>query len=371
MTDIKAHNFAKKKMLDIFCDVIDNYGDAGFSLRLARALLKRDISICFYCNNIDTLRSIISENDLKNPSLKLMPWPKASDYEPSPTVIEAFSCRLPEELNDKLRDRHSLVIELDYLTAEKFAEDCHMLSSSSDGIDSYFFFPGFTQKTGGVIFEKEFEEDIRKHRTDVLTTDGMKISLFSYENPRLKELLQELSNSTFNPSITVFAGKALDNLNRICNCSLSAGKSINLKGLHIKARSMCSQPEYDQILLSSDLNLVRGEESVVRAMLVGKPFLWHIYVQDEDAHLVKLNSFFDRIQEYCATDKDAKDVVERVRALHLFYNGSTDVNEIPQEIFNKDFMNRWKKLCEAWSAHLLSLGSLTDNLLNFIKKHQQ
>lgn len=357
-------------MIDIFCDVIDNYGDAGFSLRLARALLKKDISVCFYCNNLKTLRSIMSHDDLKNPSLRLRSWPSYADYVPSETVIEAFSCRLPEELNDRLRQACSLVIELDYLTAEKFAEDCHGLSSSSDGIDSYFFFPGFTSKTGGVIFEEEFAEKIREHRQDVCNPEKMKLSLFSYENPRLQDLLSALKSSSFKPEITVFEGRALNNLNKVCQSDLKAGDSMIFGGLQVHARAMCSQPEYDEILLSSDLNLVRGEESVVRAMLSGKPFLWHIYVQDEGAHLIKLNSFFDRIAEYCAADAASKEVVEKLRALHLFYNGSPDTPEIPDEIFTKEFMHSWRRVCESWSEHLLSLGSLTDNLLKFIKKHR-
>jgi uncharacterized repeat protein (TIGR03837 family) len=42
------------------------------------------------------------------------------------------------------------------------------------------------------------------------------------------------------------------------------------------------------------LNLVRGEDSFVRAQWAGKPFVWHIYPQHDDAHHAKLEAFMAR-----------------------------------------------------------------------------
>ena len=52
-----------------------------------------------------------------------------------------------------------------------------------------------------------------------------------------------------------------------------------------------TQAEFDELLRSCDVNLVRGEDSLVRALWAGKPFLWHIYPQDDGAHRDKLNAF--------------------------------------------------------------------------------
>jgi len=54
------------------------------------------------------------------------------------------------------------------------------------------------------------------------------------------------------------------------------------------------QLRYDELLWSCDLNLVRGEDSFVRAQWAARPFVWHIYAQAESAHHRKLESFLDR-----------------------------------------------------------------------------
>jgi uncharacterized repeat protein (TIGR03837 family) len=52
-----------------------------------------------------------------------------------------------------------------------------------------------------------------------------------------------------------------------------------------------SQVGYDALLRDSDLNFVRGEDSWVRAIWAGKPFIWQPYFQDENAHIKKLEAF--------------------------------------------------------------------------------
>jgi uncharacterized repeat protein (TIGR03837 family) len=53
------------------------------------------------------------------------------------------------------------------------------------------------------------------------------------------------------------------------------------------------QDDYDWLLAHCDFNIVRGEDSFIRAQLVGKPFIWNIYPQDDGAHLTKLKAFLD------------------------------------------------------------------------------
>jgi uncharacterized repeat protein (TIGR03837 family) len=57
------------------------------------------------------------------------------------------------------------------------------------------------------------------------------------------------------------------------------------------------QDRYDQLLWACDVNFVRGEDSFVRAQWAGRPFVWHIYPQDEGAHWVKLAAFLTRYTE--------------------------------------------------------------------------
>ena len=366
MSKIKFSYLDKKKsstnyyvrcyqLIDVFCDVIDNFGDAGVCLRLCRDFSKKNFEVRLFCNNVNILNKITNSEDESNRFLSLFPWSeKMHNYEPSEVIIQAFSVRLSEEIIKKIKQKKSLVVNLEYLTAEKFAENCHKLPSYSDGIESYFFFPGFTKKTGGVVIEENLLKKIKSKKNNF----NNQITLFSYENNKVKTVITLLNKKNF--ILNIFDGKGLNNFNNLFKLNLKAGDSLKLNNLEIKVLPMVSQDEYDSYLINSGLNLVRGEDSIVRAMLTGNPFLWHIYPQKENAHETKINALFDRMSEICS-DKEA---VEKLRQITLSYNGFSDYLDNVDLI---DFYDNWKKLSEEWADHLISLGSLTDNLIIFLK----
>ena len=343
------------KLIDVFCDVIDNFGDAGVCLRLCRDFSKKNFEVRLFCNNVNILNKITNSEDNSNRFLSLLSWSdNINDYIPSEVVIQAFSVRLPEELIKKIKTKKSTVVNLEYLTAEPFAEDCHKLPSYSDGIESYFFFPGFTKKTGGVVIEDSFLNKIKKKKSE----ESKSITLFSYENKKVETVVNSLSKK--NLILNIFEGKGLNNFNNLFKLNLKTGDQFKLNEITVNVLPMVSQDEYDSYLIDSYINLVRGEDSIVRAMLTGNPFLWHIYPQEENAHKVKIDALFDRMNEVCTN----KDDVERLRKITLSYNGFSDyLNNIDL----LDFYDSWKRLSEEWSAHLISLGSLTDNLISFLK----
>lgn len=342
-------------MIDVFCDVIDNFGDAGVCLRLCRDFSKKNYEVRLFCNNVNILNKITNSEDASNRFLSLLSWSdKNMDYSPSEVVIQAFSVRLPDNLIKKIKTRKSTVINLEYLTAETFAEDCHKLPSYADGFESFFFFPGFTKKTGGVVIEDSFLDKLTKTNRK----ESQKITLFSYENEKVKNVINSLNKEKF--ILNIFEGKGLNNFNNLLKLNLSAGDEYKLNELTVRVLPMVSQDEYDSYLIDSKLNLVRGEDSIVRAMLTGNPFLWHIYPQEEDAHKDKIEALFDRMSEVCSSKKD----VEILRQLTLSYNGFSDYLDSFDLL---GFYENWKKLSKEWSEHLISLGSLTDNLITFLK----
>lgn len=363
-------------MINIFCDVIDNFGDAGVCLRLGRDLCNKKEKVNLFCNNLEAIKKIIKKEDLDNQNLKISLWPtKEENIEIKDTVIQAFSVRLPDFIYSNIKKNRALVINLEYLTAEPFADDCHKLPSYSDGIESFFFFPGFTKKTGGLVVEdsflqkvKEKDNDVKNRPCEELKIKDSYITLFSYKNPKVNYLLKILSkfaeqqNKTL--TIIVFEGKPLNNLNNLLNLNLNVGDTYKLNNIVIKVSPMVDQDAYDSLLLGSYINLVRGEDSIVRAMLTGNPFLWHIYPQEENAHIDKINALFDRMDEFCS-DKES---VETLRQLTLSYNGTSD---FIHDFDISSFIEKWKHLSEEWRDHLLSLGSLTDNLLAFIREKNQ
>ena len=342
-------------MIDVFCDVIDNFGDAGVCLRLCRDFSKKNYEVRLFCNNVNILNKITNSEDDSNRFLSLFSWSiENMNYEPSEVVIQAFSVRLPDNLIKKIKTRKSTVINLEYLTAETFAEDCHKLPSYADGFESFFFFPGFTKKTGGVVIEDSFLDKL--HQAE--NRDSKNLTLFSYENEKVKTVINSLNNQNF--ILNVFEGKGLNNFNNLFNLNLAPGDQTKLQELTVKVLPMVSQDEYDSYLIDSCLNLVRGEDSIVRAMLTGNPFLWHIYSQKENAHKDKIEALFDRMSEVCSSKED----VETLRQITLSYNGFSDYLDSFDII---GFYESWKKLSKEWSEHLISLGSLTDNLISFLK----
>ena len=67
-------------MINIFCDVIDNFGDAGVCLRLGRALCNKKEQVNLFCNDLETIKKIIKKDDTKNQYLKISLWPKCKKY---------------------------------------------------------------------------------------------------------------------------------------------------------------------------------------------------------------------------------------------------------------------------------------------------
>lgn len=338
--------------LDIFCTVIDNYGDAGVCLHLARTMSHHGYQVKLWCDQLEVLEQIKNKqsvpaattsagvrDDNANELLEIKSWTQdLADYTCPDVVINAFNCRLNPIILQRIQEqepkKQPLVINLEYLSAEEWIEGCHGLVSPADGISCYYFFPGFTPRTGGLNIDADFVQACLHQLAPLSSRHSAEqppvssISLFSYHNAALKPFLQASAQADAPLTIQVFTGLALDNLNTILGANLKVGdvaylntelelqpilnKSLahqtesekveeNLKHsepaqLRIEVMPMLSQEGYDQVLLQSSCNLVRGEDSIVRAMHTGHPFLWQIYEQAESAHIVKLQSFIDRMK---------------------------------------------------------------------------
>ena len=74
---------------------------------------------------------------------------------------------------------------------------------------------------------------------------------------------------------------------------LRASDRYQRGSLEIAVLPFMTQHQYDMLLWCCDFNAVRGEESFIRAQWAGRPLVWHIYPQEEDAHWDKLNAFLE------------------------------------------------------------------------------
>ncbi len=281
---------------DIFCTVVDNYGDAGVCWRLARQLAKEhDWRVRLWIDDIRPLRRLAP--DFANSPVDVRIWPKpfAAAWLPADcaeVVIEAFACELPAAYVEAMATllRPPVWLNLEYLSAENWVAGCHRLSSPHPRLPlvKHFFFPGFDEATGGLLREADYEQrrsafDEAAFRTEFglppRAPGELAISLFSYPNPALPELMR---------AWTAWATPSRP-LRVLCPGSAEAAQAAG--NLSIHPLPFLPQARYDELLWACDLNFVRGEDSFVRAQWAAKPFVWHIYPQDAGSHLTKLEAF--------------------------------------------------------------------------------
>ena len=164
--------------ITLLCKVVDNYGDIGVVFRLAKALsalLPDDgAGLRLIVDNLEAFAQLSPGVDVKKPIQEHCGWTvcqwNAADegrkmYAETPplVILECFACGRPEWLDDilfdkslqALRPKPVQIINLEYLTAEPYADEFHKLQSltRSAQVRKVNFMPGFTGKTGGLILD--------------------------------------------------------------------------------------------------------------------------------------------------------------------------------------------------------------------------
>ena len=312
------------KIWDIFCTVIDNHGDLGVCWRLTRQLLAQGQSVRLWVDDASALVWMAPDAHAQ-PHLQVLPWTDASqsavlkNLMPADVWIEAFGCTLPDAFVAHGVASHAqqpVWINLEYLSAEDWVPRMHnmpspVMSGPAKGWTKTFFYPGFTPDTGGLLRETDLLE--RQQRFDRaawrqqhapnLTPGGLLVSLFCYEPAALPKLLTLLQGTPHHLLVT--PGRPLAAVQEALAKMPADGHQLNWSAL-----PYTDQNGFDEMLWACDLNCVRGEDSLVRAIWAGQPFVWHIYPQDDNAHHAKLEAFLDWVQ--------APDNLKRV---HRVWNG--------------------------------------------------
>ncbi|CAD5110030.1 elongation factor P maturation arginine rhamnosyltransferase EarP [Zestomonas carbonaria] len=305
-----------KNTWDIFCSVVDNYGDIGVTWRLARQLVaEHGQAVRLWVDDLRAFVRLCPDADAQADSqwrqgVEVRAWHRDwRPVEPADVVIEAFACHLPPAYVEAMALRPgSLWLNLEYLSAEDWVAGCHGLASpQSNGLSKYFFFPGFGDDTGGLLRERDlpatrqvFQADRQAQAAFLLglgvqrRPDARLISLFSYENPALGGWLQRLSEEAEATQLLVPEGRVLGDIETwLGTDGLRAGDCHQRGALGIHVLPFVEQDDYDRLLWCCDFNVVRGEDSFLRAQWAARPLLWHIYQQEEGAHWAKLEAFLD------------------------------------------------------------------------------
>jgi uncharacterized repeat protein (TIGR03837 family) len=391
---------------DIFCRVIDNHGDLGVCWRLSVDLAERGHQVRLWVDDASALAWMAPQGHVR---VQILPWsdtPLAGLDGPGEVAIEAFGCELPlsyqaalaqtartaptpassqtspfsptapalaSHLPAQLAPRPAVWINLEYLSAEAQVERLHglpspVLSGPAQGLTKWFFYPGFTARTGGLIREPHrYSPPEQVHHSDrptgaaVPRTDlaspattpaghryrALRVSLFCYEPRGLGGWLQGLGQGAFPVHLWVAAGRPQAAVRQCLPAGHRHGARLNLRFL-----PFLTQHRFDDLLHHCDLNVVRGEDSLVRAIWAARPLIWHIYPQADGAHHDKLEAFLALTQAPAS-----------LADYHRRWNAD---QTLPLPPLTRDWLASWQDWAHALRDRLLTQPDLTTQLIAFV-----
>jgi uncharacterized repeat protein (TIGR03837 family) len=389
------HNthMTKSQRWDIFCQVIDNFGDIGVCWRLACNLAQRGQQVRLWVDDASALQWMAPQGC---DGVEIKAWAQLADYQAGDVLIEAFGCEIAPEIiaacavfywaRAEKGLKNIVWINLEYLSAEPFVERSHglpspIMSGPAKGMRKWFFYPGFTERTGGLL--RELDLPLTTAPVAIDQADVQRISLFCYESAALPQLVQVLAQSaqvlaqsaqalahsaqgTQRTNLLVTHGRASAAVRHALQTPLQTHFSNEIglepkqilheqllisEHLKIDFLPTLSQPDYDMLLRSSHLNFVRGEDSLVRALWAGQAFVWHIYPQSDGAHAAKLEAFLDWL-----------DAPADLRLFHHVWNG---LRNAPLPPLN---LRSWAACTQAALERLRAQADLTTQLQDFVEQ---
>ena len=374
-------------LLAIFCKVVDNYGDIGICWRLARQLRhEHGVAVTLWVDDLTSFRRICPQVDPGAAAqavqgVAVRHWRGQDGLygvgDIPDVVIEFFGCELPPAWVEAMAARTPRPVWINYegLTAEEWVEGCHRLPSMHPRLKltKHFYFPGFNERTGGLLCEAGLDARRRAFQRDpaqaaaFLARFGVgageaarrKVSLFCYPEAPVDGMFGAWREAAQPTLCLVPEGVARAQVEAFLGGAAVAGAGATRGALTVKVLPFVPQDDYDLLLWSCDLNFVRGEDSWVRAQWAGRPFVWHIYPQDEQLHHKKLRAF---LQAYAQA-------LPALDAFMLGWNGAREVS---------DWRGAWTALeaelpriaqqADAWRDQVTAHGDLATKLLDFVRE---
>jgi uncharacterized repeat protein (TIGR03837 family) len=339
---------------DIFCRVVDNFGDIGVCWRLAAQLAALQHKVRLWVDDARPLQWLAPRGA---PGVQLVHWAlPIADEAPGNVVVEAFGCNPPAGFVQRMaaRAKQPIWLNLEYLSAEAYVERSHGLPSPQQfgpgrGLVKIFFYPGFTPRTGGLLREagllarrSTFDGDAWLAARGWARRPGERVvTLFCYPGAPVETLVTGLADQA---TLLLLAGAA--------QAPIATSPS-----LRVVALPWLEQTEFDSMLWAADLNFVRGEDSFVRAMWAGAPFVWQIYPQQDQAHRVKLQAFVER---FCAGA--SAELAARIAQLHSAWNGAA---QWPAALPDAA---AWRAHCLRWREMLAAQDDLCTQLVRSVEQ---
>ena len=392
----------RRRQWDIFCKVIDNHGDIGVCWRLSAELAARGQQVRLWVDDASALGWMAPAGVA---GVQVLAWTAPLKLQaaglascPADIVMEAFGCDIASEFIAHITRVYSagglkpLWINLEHLSAEAYATRCHALPSPvlqgpAAGWTKYFFYPGFTPATGGLLRETNWQARFANFdrvawlaQQGMVAADALLVSLFCYEPSLLAPLLAQwssLGHAGRPVRLLVASGRASSAVKRALQSNAGAGSGQQAQAATAsKPGSSCltvtylpwlTQVDFDHLLWACDLNFVRGEDSLVRALWAGKPFVWQLYPQDDQAHQAKLEAFLDALTAPAS-----------LRDFHHNWNAPDEKGmslRLTSALGRTSFMSgadldEWRWCAQAARSRLQQQDDLVSRLLSFANENR-
>lgn len=372
----------------IFCNVIDNFGDIGVSWRLARAL-GRELGwrVHLWTDDVSALRALcpkLPDVPCRHQNIHIRHWTPQSadgiDSAPTPDIlIETFACDLPDNVLAVIRQHRPLWLNWEYLSAEDSNERLHLMPSPQNGVQKYFWFMGFSEKSGGLIRERDYAESARfdpqtlRRQLMLPEKTAPEWLLFGYRSDIWAKWLAMWQQSG-EPITLLLAGTQIADSLRSSgaippDALLNDGDVFQTASVRLIKIPFIAQQDFDKLLHLADGAVIRGEDSFVRAQLAAKPFFWHIYPQEENIHLDKLHAFWDKSYRFYTPE-----TARAHQSLSDDLNGGTSLTEAQRLAAwhtLQQHSDSWRQGARDWNRFIGGQESALEKLAAFVSKQQK
>jgi len=253
--------------IDIFSRFIDNYGDISIPLRLAHGLyIDHGVTSNVFLTSNELTQKILDKN-LFNENINIIDIDNMdNNFLPNANIVTIFDTQMPISYEAKLTNKN-LLINYEYFSAEQWVDDYHLRESINKKYKKIFYIPGVSEHSGVPIFAINDKGLYRSKRFESNT-----INFFCYFNENIEASIKVLRIN-------------FPQYDSVLHDRFEKDKS--------RGKKLLSFNDFDKALSNSLINFVRGEDSLIRAILAGSPFIWQPYIQENGLHITKLNAFLD------------------------------------------------------------------------------
>lgn len=375
----------------VFVRVIDNWGDVGVGWRLCMQLAcSFPWRVRLWIDDVAALGKLVLAAELAavQDTVMVEKWSdddsvslRLAQLADPVMVIETFGCDLPSPVLRRMQQCQPLWLNWEYLTAEDWAVDLQAMPSlQGNGLAKYFWFMGIDQQSGGLLREANYlsrrneflqqpclQQAFKQQYGLPLEHVGQLWLIFAYTSERWAEWLSMWRGADEPITLWLAGHEVADSLRAAGVIAADAlqqvGDTFELDQVTMVRIPFVPQSAFDNLLWLADGAIVRGEDSFVRALWAGLPFLWHIYQQEEAVHLQKLDAYWHK-----ASINWPASVREAVLALSADLNGGEHLSESLRLRLWQNLRSEWQNWVNAastWSDSLHLHSSAMERLARF------